>query len=326
MGNVFAASGPAGGSFAAPDPPPPPGLEKMKKIQMNFQIPIFIKERGVIIVYVFPLNFDGVKFMVNKGLSNHFQISHTIHLSSVTPAGYRFGATYVGTKHVGPHEAYPILLGDIDPSGNMNANILHQLTDRIKVKLACQFSTLKNKPISATQLQTDFRGNQFSSSFTVANLDIVNESGLVVAHYLRSVSKKVALGAELAYQFGPHVPGNEIALLSLAGRYDGAESAFSGTIGAHALHLCFYQKASEQLQLGCELETNFRMGESTATIGYQIDLPKVDLVFRGMIDSNWNVGGVLEKKLGPLPFTFSLSGMVNHYKQNFRLGCGFVIG
>ena len=44
---------------------------------------------------------------------------------------------------------------------------------------------------------------------------------MVVAHYLRSVSKKVALGAELAYQFGPHVPGNEIALLSLAGRYDG---------------------------------------------------------------------------------------------------------
>lgn len=26
MGNVFAASGPAGGSFAAPDPPPPSGL------------------------------------------------------------------------------------------------------------------------------------------------------------------------------------------------------------------------------------------------------------------------------------------------------------
>lgn len=45
-----------------------------------------------------------------------------------------------------------------------------------------------------------------------------------------------------------------------------------------------------------------------------------------MVDSNWNVGGVLEKKLGPLPFTFSLSGMLNHSKQNFRLGCGFIIG
>lgn len=42
-----------------------------------------------------------------------------------------------------------------------------------------------------------------------------------MAHYLKSVSRKVALGAELAYQFGPQVPGSEIALLSVAGRYDG---------------------------------------------------------------------------------------------------------
>lgn len=63
--------------------------------------------------------------------------------------------------------------------------------------------------------------------------------------------------------------------------FTGNDSAFSGTLGTHAVHLCFYQKASEQLQLGCELETNFRMGESTATIGYQVDLPKADLVFRG---------------------------------------------
>lgn len=66
----------------------------------------------------------------------------------------------------------------------------------------------------------------------------------------------------------------------------GIDSAFSGTIGGHALNLCFYQKASDQLQLGCELETNFRMGESTATVGYQIDLPKADLVFKGM-NVNW---------------------------------------
>lgn len=51
---------------------------------------------------------------------------------------FRFGATYVGTKQTSPNEAYPILLGDIDPNGNMNANILHQISERIKVKLACQ--------------------------------------------------------------------------------------------------------------------------------------------------------------------------------------------
>ena len=86
---------------------------------------------------VFPNNFEGAKLMVNKGLSNHFQISHTLNMSSVTPSGYRFGATYVGTQQNGPNEAYPILLGDMDPSGNLNANIIHQIKNT-RVKFVSQ--------------------------------------------------------------------------------------------------------------------------------------------------------------------------------------------
>jgi hypothetical protein len=55
----------------------------------------------------------------------------------------------------------------------------------------------------------------------------------------------------------------------------------SGTLGGAGLHLCYHQQASEQLQLGVELDTNFRMQESVASIGYQVDLPKADLCFRG---------------------------------------------
>ena len=86
--------------------------------------------------------------MVNKGLSNHFQISHTLNMSSVTPSGYRFGATYVGTQQFGPSEAYPILLGDIDPSGNLNANIIHQLNRNIRMKFVSQVNLIKCKPYS----------------------------------------------------------------------------------------------------------------------------------------------------------------------------------
>lgn len=76
--------------------------------------------------------------MLTRGLSNHFQISHTINMSSVTPSGYRFGATYVGTKQISPSEAYPILLGDIDPSGNLNATIIHQIQPKLQAKFGAQ--------------------------------------------------------------------------------------------------------------------------------------------------------------------------------------------
>lgn len=93
---------------------------------------------------VMPVFFEGAKLMVNKGLSNHFQVSHTINLTSAAPSGYRFGATYVGTKQFGPGEAFPVILGDIDPSGNLNANVIHQFAPNVRCKFASQVSKIEN--------------------------------------------------------------------------------------------------------------------------------------------------------------------------------------
>lgn len=82
--------------------------------------------------------FEGARLVVNKGLSNHFQISHSLHLTSGPSSGYRFGATYVGNKQISPTEAYPVLLGDMDPSGNLNANIILQPTDNFRFKFQAQ--------------------------------------------------------------------------------------------------------------------------------------------------------------------------------------------
>lgn len=272
---------------------------------------------------VMPTNFEGAKLMLQKGLSSHFQVSHTINLSSATPSGYKFGATYVGTKQLSPTEAFPVILGDIDPSGNLNANIIHQLTPNIRCKFGSQ---IQENKIAAAQLTTDYRGRDFTASLTLANTDLVNESGVAVCHYLQSITKNLALGGELAYQYGRTVPGGEIAAISAAGRYVNGPATWSGTLGLVGFHLCYYRRASEQLQFGVEVESNFRVQEAVGTIGYQVDLPKADLVYRGMLDTNWNIGAVLEKRLQPLPFTLAISGHLNHVKNQHRLGVGLIIG
>jgi mitochondrial import receptor subunit TOM40 len=124
---------------------------------------------------VFPLIFEGAKLIINKGLSSHFRVSHTVTMSSVTPSGYRFGATYVGTKQISPSEAFPVLLGDIDPSGNLNAHIIHQIGQRIKAKYVTQ---IQNSKFVAAQLGTEYKGNDYTLSLTAENVDIINESGI----------------------------------------------------------------------------------------------------------------------------------------------------
>lgn len=128
---------------------------------------------------------------------------------------------------------------------------------------------------------TDYKGDNFTGSLTIGNTNILNNSGVFVGHYLQSVTQNLALGGELAYQYGPNVPGGEIALVTAAARYTNGSSTWSGSLGAGGVHVCYYQKCSDQLQFGVEVETSLRILESTATIGYQVDLPKADLVFRG---------------------------------------------
>ena len=36
---------------------------------------------------------------------------------------------------------YPIILGDIDSSGNMNAQVLHQFTNNLKTRFVAQVSS-----------------------------------------------------------------------------------------------------------------------------------------------------------------------------------------
>jgi len=108
-----------------------------------------------------PTVFEGFKFTLNKMLSTHFQVNHSLTMSSVAPSGYKFGATYVGTKQFSPSEViiclvmycrlnekclklnalnkvFPIVLGDIDSSGNLNANIIHQFHKNLRTRCVAQ--------------------------------------------------------------------------------------------------------------------------------------------------------------------------------------------
>uniref|UniRef100_A0A915KK25 Uncharacterized protein n=1 Tax=Romanomermis culicivorax TaxID=13658 RepID=A0A915KK25_ROMCU len=271
---------------------------------------------------VFPICFDGGKFMVQKGLSNHFQISHTVSLSP-TLTGYRFGATYVGSSMFGPQEAFPVLLGDTDLSGNLTATAIHQLNDRLRLKAAAQIQKGK---FAGAQLTTDYRFLAATASMTIANLDLVNESGIVVGSYLRKITKSIDLGIELVYQYSRQIPGGQLSNLSYLGKYTGRNFVTSAAVGKNQLHFCYYHKQDENVQFGVEWETNFRMGDSTATFGYQLDIPKTGVTFKASIDTNWTVGSTLEKKLTPLPFTLALSGMLNHVKHQSRFGVGLILG
>ncbi|KAI8425834.1 hypothetical protein MSG28_011599 [Choristoneura fumiferana] len=155
--------------------------------------------------------------------------------------------------------------------------------------------------LTATQGTLEYKGSDYTLALAVGKPDFSDKSAVFVGHYLQSVTKRLSLGAELVYQVAARMAGGEIAIASAAGRYTMDDSEVSATLGAAGFHLCYFKQASEQLQVVAEMDTSFRGMESVGTIGYQVTIPKAELVFRGMVDSNWNIGAVLEKKLQPSP-------------------------
>ncbi|XP_076864106.1 mitochondrial import receptor subunit TOM40B [Brachyhypopomus gauderio] len=269
---------------------------------------------------IFPMQTEGVRITVNKGLSNHFQVNHTIMLSTLGDSNYRFGATYVGTKQTGPAESFPVMVGDMDNTGSLNAQIIHQITERVRSKLA--FQTQQQKFVN-WQGDAEFRGEDFTATVTVGNPDIIMGSGIVVAHYLQSITPSLALGGELVCH---RRPGEEGTVMSLAGRYTGSNFIATVTLGGAGVHASYYHKANDQLQVGVEFEGSARMQDTSVTFGYQLDFPKANLLFKGSIDSNWVVGASLEKKLLPLPLSLALCSFLNHRKNKFQCGFGVTIG
>ncbi|KAL0985045.1 hypothetical protein UPYG_G00152220 [Umbra pygmaea] len=267
-----------------------------------------------------PMQMEGVRLVVNKGLSNHFQVNHTVTLSTMADSGYRFGATYVGPQQTGPAESFPVLVGDMDSTGSLNAQVIHQLTRSVRSKIAIQ--TQQHKFVN-WQCDMEYRGDNFTSAVTLGNPDILVGSGILVAHYLQAITPSLALGGELVFH---RRPGEESAITSLMGRYTGSNYVATLTLGGAGAHATYYHRANEQLQLGVELEASMQTQETSVLFGYQLDLAKSNLVFKGSLDSNWVMGAVLEKKLLPLPLSLALGAFLNQKKNKFQCGFNVTIG
>ncbi|XP_025251733.1 mitochondrial import receptor subunit TOM40B isoform X2 [Theropithecus gelada] len=235
---------------------------------------------------VFPAQMEGVKLVVNKVLSSHFQVAHTIHMSALGLPGYHLHAAYAGDWQLSPTE-----------------------TQQAKF-LTWQFDG-------------EYRGDDYTATLTLGNPDLIGESVIMVAHFLQSLTHRLVLGGELVYH---RRPGEEGAILTLAGKYSAVHWVATLNVGSGGAHASYYHRANEQVQVGVEFEANTRLQDTTFSFGYHLTLPQANMVFRGLVDSNWCVGAVLEKKMPPLPVTLALGAFLNHWRNRFHCGFSITVG
>ncbi|XP_004716596.1 mitochondrial import receptor subunit TOM40B [Echinops telfairi] len=269
---------------------------------------------------VFPAQMEGVKLVVNKVLSSHFQVAHSVHMSALGLPGYHLHAVYAGDCQLSPSEVFPTVVGDMDSSGSLNAQVLLLLAERLRTKAVFQTQQAK---FLTWQFDGEYRGDDYTATLTLGNPDLIGESVIMVAHFLQSLTHRLVLGGELVYH---RRPGEEGAILTLAGKYSAVHWEATLNVGSGGAHASYYHKANEQVQVGVEFEANTRLQDTTFSFGYHLTLPQANMVFRGLVDSNWCVGAVLEKKMPPLPVTLALGAFLSHWRNRFHCGFSITVG
>lgn len=270
-----------------------------------------------------PMVFDGIRLALNRPLSPHLQLSHSLILGTMSSA-YKFGANYMGTKQVSPVESYPIMASEIQCDGQMNANLIHLINPRLKAKLVGSFA--KNA-CTGSQATLDYKGDNFTTTLTAANIDLIKNSGILVGHLLHQATKTISIGPELVLQYGQQ--DNVLRMmtqLSIGGRYNTDKYHVDATLSMCGAHISYFQKANENLHFGAELLTDSTVNQTNAAFYYQYYLSKSHTTFRGSIDTAWNVGAVLEKRFAPLPVALMMSAVLNHPKNSTTVGLGLTVG
>lgn len=189
---------------------------------------------------VFPAQMEGVKLVVNKVLSSHFQVAHTVHMSALGLPGYHIHAAYAGDWQLSPTEVFPTVVGDMDSSGSLNAQVLFLLAERLRAKAVFQTQQAK---FLTWQFDGEYRGEDYTATLTLGNPDLIGESVIMVAHFLQSLTHRLVLGGELVYH---RRPGEEGAILTLAGKYSAVHWVATLNVGSGGAHASYYHRANEQ--------------------------------------------------------------------------------
>ncbi|VFV31161.1 mitochondrial import receptor [Lynx pardinus] len=192
---------------------------------------------------VFPAQMEGVKLVVNKVLSSHFQVAHTVHMSALGLPGYHLHAAYAGDWQLSPTEVFPTVVGDMDSSGSLNAQVLLLLAERLRAKAVFQTQQAK---FLTWQFDGEYRGDDYTATLTLGNPDLIGESVIMVAHFLQSLTHRLVLGGELVYH---RRPGEEGAILTLAGKYSALHWVATLNVGSGGAHASYYHRANEQVRL-----------------------------------------------------------------------------
>lgn len=177
------------------------------------------------------------------------------------------------------------------------------------------------------QLEHEFTGSDFSASVKALNGSVLEGglTGIIIGHYLQSVTPKLALGLEAVWQRQGLTQPPDSAL-SYVARYKSQDWVATAQLQAQGvINTSFWRRLSERVQAGVDMTltaaggAQMMMGgppqkEGLTTFGAKYDFRMS--TFRAQIDTKGKLSCLLEKRVAaPVMMTFAAE--VDHATVRF---------
>lgn len=252
-----------------------------------------------------PNLIEGLSFNFNAPLSESFALGTALDMGAKTrPPVFALNANYFTNSLV--------MLSRTTPSeGRVNARIFVNHSPALVSKIVADVSP--DPDSSRLSYDLDYRAARSSSQLKAA-------SGRVLAiNHLHAVTPKLSLGAEIFCQ-----TRSGLAALTLAAKYQDAHRIASISAASFGPIVASYvRKVNPKVSFATEMFVDTNSNESHVTMGYRFDLSSATVI--GNVDSSGKVSATLEERVNPA-FSLTLSGELDHAKENHNFGFGVTIG
>ena len=168
------------------------------------------------------------------------------------------------------------------------------------------------------QLEHDRTGRDYSLNFKAYNPGVVDGTGVFMASYLQSLTKRLAIGTEVIWQRPS--PDMEEANMSYSAKYVGGQDrdwvATAQLMGGQGvLQGTYWQRLSDKVEAGAEITVaphpSPKERKASATLAAKYDFRLATL--RAQLDSTGKVSAFLEQRFTPA-FAFLVTGEIDHWK------------
>lgn len=210
--------------------------------------------------------------------------------------------------------------GVIDTNGIFQGKYHMNFTKNLALRLQSQISNQPGQ--SMLQTEVDYLGTDYSLNAKVINPDVASQTGIVTASYLQSLTKHLAVGAEVV---GQRMNGKEPVEtgFNVGAKYSTPKATITANLQQlAALQLSYFQKVSPNVELGSELQllmVGASRSDALCTVSAKFDYKQA--LVRTQVDSAGKVGLLYEEKIYP-GFSLLMAGEIDHAKATSRFGLG----